>query len=72
MKNTASEKEVKNIIPFNKECYGCERHEKDIMISINTHFDGDGIMDFFLDQKQAESLHKDLGERIKQNSGLET
>jgi len=48
-----------------RECIGCARHNKDIMVSVS--MDGQ-IKDVFLSQEGAERLRDDLIECIKRNS----
>lgn len=60
-----SEAHPKNIKVYNRDCTGCKRYGKDIMIAISI---GDlDILDVFLTQDQAEKLQYTLGVRLKQN-----
>jgi hypothetical protein len=59
--------QVEQITVHGKDCIGCEKSKKDIMISY-TDKDGD-IIDLFLSQKKAEELYKELDKRIFFNKG---
>ena len=54
-----------------KGCIGCEKFKKDVMLTImkedqkHTEF-----LDFFLTQKQAESLYEELGKVIGWNKEI--
>ena len=56
---------------YDSGCIGCQRHDRDIMLSFM--YEGDPerskIHDLFLTQEQALALHKELGERIEITPG---
>jgi len=54
-----------HITVHDRECIGCARHNKDIMVSVS--MDGQ-IKDVFLSQSRAKRLRDDLIECIKRNS----
>jgi len=56
--------EVRNINVYDKDCYGCKRHKKDILIIINQE---DKAFDVFLTNEQAEKLIVDLTEKLMEN-----
>jgi hypothetical protein len=56
--------EVRNINVYNKNCNGCVRHKKDIMMIINKE---DEAFDTFLTNEQAEKLIVDLTEKLMEN-----
>lgn len=61
---------VKTITVHDKNCLGCAKHKKDIMISVDQ---GDGIIekyeffDIFLTDKQAKYVMEELAEALKKN-----
>ena len=61
---------VESIRVHSKGVIGCVRHKKDIMISLTKEGDKN-FYDFFLTQEQAESLLKELTQRINQNKSVE-
>ena len=50
---------ITSIRVFDKNCIGCTRNEKDVMIAY-THDDTEDIVDIFLTQDQAKTLTDDL------------
>lgn len=68
MENTEHETEVKNIRTYDKEVQGCQNHNKDVMLAFDSTEENYDIKDLFLTQRQADSLHKELGEVIARNN----
>ncbi|MCK5535411.1 MAG: hypothetical protein KAI79_01215 [Bacteroidales bacterium] len=56
---------VKNTVITGKECIGCERHDKDIMLTILPEYDD--FVDIFLSKKQTKRLIVQLKEKLKYN-----
>lgn len=54
---------VKSIRAYDKECIGCQNHQKALMITYIPEGKSD-IIDLFLDEKQAEHLYKEIGHRL--------
>ncbi len=54
---------------YDKGCYGCQKHGKDIMIAIT--YEGDpnrhGVHDLFLTQEMAEFLLRELTDAVDRN-----
>ena len=65
-KYTQTEKEITSTTVHGKECIGCKKHKKDIMIAY-TDKNSDEITDLFFTDEQAKSLLKRLKERIEEN-----
>jgi len=60
--------EIKNSIinVYGRECVGCKRHDKYIMIAISdSDEDNYGIHDVFLTKKEAEDLINKIKEAMK-------
>ena len=61
--------QLKTARAYDKGCYGCRRHSKDIMIAIT--YEGDpernGVHDLFLTQKMAEFLLCELTDAVDRN-----
>lgn len=68
MENTEHEVEAKNVRAYDKNCTGCLRHQKDVMISFDSTEEGYDIKDLFLTQDQAEFLLKELSEVVERNN----
>lgn len=64
MKRTDGIVEVASV--YNGECMGCERVEKDIMVTFVTN-DSPMFNDYFLTQKQAIYLRDQLNKQIEYN-----
>ncbi len=62
-----SEKIVKTIRVYGKDCIGCRIKEKDVMLSYNTEDFKALIGDLFLTQEMAENLLKELGNVLTSN-----
>lgn len=60
---------IENISSYGKQCIGCERHKKDIMVSVCVKDKDSGydFIDIFLTNSEAIQFHENLGIRIKQN-----
>lgn len=56
---------VKNTVITGNECIGCERHDKDIMLTILPEYDD--FVDIFLSKKQTKRLIVQLKEKLKYN-----
>ena len=66
---TETEVNVKNITVHDKNCIGCKKHDKYIMISYMDHNDkNNNIIDLFLTQNQAYHLLNTLKQKIDENS----
>jgi len=63
--------QVSHTLVHGKGCMGCQRHEKDIMITLVARPDGKGWTDVFLTQEQAEALVEQLQKRIFENNVME-
>ena len=61
------EKIVRNCEANSKDCLGCQRHKKDIMITFRAEEKEMEFYDFFLTDKQAKGLIKSLEKSISQN-----
>lgn len=62
-----TEIDVRNIVVHGKDCSGCKRHEKAIMLTYIENKEGAEIIDLFLTQEQAEGLILALSKNIKDN-----
>jgi len=51
---------------YGKGCYGCERHEKDVMLCVGIDNDSK-MLDIFLDQKKAKEFSIELQRIIQEN-----
>ncbi len=71
MKTDLSETEsiATSIRAYDKECIGCQRHSRDIMISYTKENDAkrSQVYDLFLTQGQAKMLYEELGRQIAEN-----
>jgi hypothetical protein len=63
---------IDNIQIHSKDCLGCQRHKKDILITISTISTDESIIDLFLTQKQAEELRNDLIKTLEYNEKHKT
>lgn len=59
MAYSTKEKEVLTITAQGKDCIGCQKHQKDIMISYTSKGE-DQIIDLFLTEYQARTLLENL------------
>lgn len=68
-----------NVLASDRGCFGCQRHEKDIMLSFmvdrsierkGEYLDPEVVHDIFLDDDQAKALYKVLGERLRYNEEM--
>lgn len=57
---------VKDIRAYHRNVFGCEKHERDIMISFS-HEEYPGVNDVFLTQEQAVRFHDELERMICRN-----
>lgn len=64
LKLDESEIMVSSIVVNDKDCIGCIRHKKFIMISYQKE-GGSTVYDLFLDEEQANSLYNELGKRVQ-------
>jgi len=60
------EKIIKSVRVFNKNCLGCKRHKKDIMLALQFLFEGDDIHDFFFSKKLANEMLNELKRILKE------
>ena len=68
------EKILRNVRVKGQDCIGCQRHLKEIMLSVMFEDDSEdpaNVHDFFLTQKQAESMLNELSTVISQNRDSE-
>ena len=70
METTENEIEVNNIHAYAKNCVGCSKHHKDIMIAFDTKNINHGVKDLFLTTEQAVRLSRSLTEALKLNKQL--
>jgi len=61
--------QIKTITAYDKNCFGCKHHNKDVMIAFKKVGESatDSFTDLFLTQAQAESLFDQLGDAINRN-----
>ncbi len=63
--------QLKNIRAYDKECHGCVKNNKDIMISFMYENDPEDIIyDLFLTQEKAERLLWELTDAVYRNKNL--
>lgn len=63
---------IENVLVYPKDCIGCTKFKKDIMVTMIKLFDSikggeSDFYDFFLTTEQAEKLHEELTVALAEN-----
>lgn len=62
---------VTYINAYGKDCVGCTRHKKDIMLAYNSE-GNENIVDLFLTRKQAEDLLNEISGALSRNEDTQS